>query len=152
MSKALDVYKAYIDSSWSNPPASLVEAGSKYLSDDFSNIDKDGNVLLNKEGFIGMGTLLHSAFTDFKWVTSEYREEGNNVIARGHFEGTHTGDMDLSSLGLGVVPPSGKKIIWPESTDVIKIKGEKIVSTQNISDSNGMESFLAAMGVKPPSA
>jgi predicted ester cyclase len=152
MSKALDVYKKYFDESWSNPPESQMEAGMKYLSEDFKNLNKDGSVQGDREAYVGMGTMLFSAIPDLKWVRTELRAEGDDtVVNTGHFEGTHTGDLDLSALGVGVVPASGKKIVWPDSSVVFKVKGDKIVSVQNTTD-DGTASFLAALGVKLPSA
>jgi predicted ester cyclase len=152
MSKALDVYKKFYDESWSNPPESQMEAGMKYYSEDFKNLNKDGSVQGDKEAYIGMGAMLYSAFPDLKWVEKELRAEGDDtVVNKGHFEGTHSGDLDLSAMGLGIVPASGKKIVWPDATVVFKVRGDKIVSVQNTTD-DGVASFLAALGVKLPSA
>jgi predicted ester cyclase len=152
MSTKLEVYKAYYDASWANPPASVMEANETYLSDDFQILDKDGNVVMDKQAYLGLNQLLSAAFKDFKAVYSDLREDGDNVIVSYHFEGTHTGDFDLSAMGLGVLPASGKKIVWPEESSEFKIKGEKIVRITPRGDSGGMESFLAGLGVTPPSA
>jgi predicted ester cyclase len=151
MGSKLDVYKAFYDASWADPPSSNVEAIETYLSDNFQNLDKDGTVLMDKEAYTGIVQLLFTAFTDFNHVRSDLREEGDNVIVSGHFEGTHTGDLDLSAMGMGVVPASGKKIVWPEASAEFKIDGDKIVSIKPYGDSGGMESFLEALGVKAPS-
>jgi predicted ester cyclase len=152
MGSKKDLYNAYFKASWTNPPSSLTEANMTYLSDDFKNYDKDGNVLMDRAAYTGMGQLLGSAFKDFKAEYSDIREEGDSVIVTYHFEGTHTGDLDLSAMGLGVIPASGKKIVFPEDTAAFKIQGDKIVSIKPYGDSAGMASFLAALGVTPPSA
>jgi len=124
----------------------------KYYSEDFKNLNKDGSVQGDRESYLGMGTMLYSAFPDLKWVTKELRAEGDDtVINKGHFVGTHTGDLDLSPFGVGVVKANGKKIVWPDATIVFKIKDDKIMSVQNITD-DGIASFLAVLGVKMPSA
>ncbi len=152
MSSKLDVYKAYRDASWANPPSSNIEAIETYFSDDFQSLDKDGNVVMNKEAYTGMVQLLFAAFKDFTYVTSDLREEGDSVFVSGNFEGTHTGDFDLSAMGIGVIPASGKKIVWPKASNEFKIEGDKIVGIKPYGDSGGMEAFLAALGVKVPSA
>jgi predicted ester cyclase len=152
MSNNLDLYKAYVEAAWANPPASLMEAGMKYLSADFKNIDVDGTVLGDREAYNGMGLLMASAFTDFKAVYGEMREEGDDVIVTSHFEGTHTGDLDLSALGLGVIPASGKKIVWPDATNAFTIKDGKIISVKPYGDSSGIGEFLKPLGVSMPTA
>lgn len=151
MTSKLDVYKAYYEATWSNPPASMVEANETYLAENFQNLDKDGNVIADKAAYIGMNHLIAAAFKDFKAIYSDLREEGDSVIVRFHLEGTHTGDLDLSAMGMGVVPASGKKIVWPEASAAFKIEGDKIVSIKPYGDSGGMEEFFALLGVTPPS-
>lgn len=151
MSSKLDLYNEYIKAAWANPPSSIAEANMTYLSDDYKNYDKDGNVVSDKAAYIGMIQLLTSAFPDFKTVYSDIREEGDSIIVRYHFEGTHMDDLDLSAMGMGVIPASGKKIVWPEDTTAFKIQGNMIVSNRPYGDSTGIESFLSALGVKVPS-
>lgn len=146
----LDLYKAYFEDAWSNPPASISEAGMKYFSDDFQSFDADGNVLGDKETYNSLAFLMVSAFTGFKVVIGEMREEGDNVIVTSHFEGTHTGDLDLSALGMGVIPASGKEIVWPDAPNEFKIKNDKIVSVKPYGDSRGIEDFLKPLGVSMP--
>jgi hypothetical protein len=152
MGSKSDVWKAYYEASWTNPPESVIEANMTYMSDDFQSLDKDGNVVMNKEAYLGLTHLLVAAFKDFKSVVNDIREEGDSVIVDYHFEGTHTGDFDLSAMGMGVIPASGKYIVWPDSTSEFKIEGDKIMSTRPYGDTGGMESFLEPLGVKLPSA
>ncbi len=62
MTSKLDVVKA-----WNAVPSGDIEASAAYLSDDFQNVDKDGNVVMNKEGVIGMGHMLHASLPDFEF-------------------------------------------------------------------------------------
>jgi hypothetical protein len=89
---------------------------------------------------------------DYDYVVSDIREEGDEVILTGHFEGTHTADLDLSALGLGVIPASGKRIVWPEWSNKVTVEGDKIARMQPHGEGGGIEAFLAALGVSPPSA
>ena len=150
MTSKSDVIKAYYDAAWADPPLSFMEAANTYFSDDFQSLDKDGNVVMNKEMFVGMGQLLMAAFSDFNAVYHDLREEDDGVIMTFHFEGTHIGDLDLSAMGLGVVPASGKRVVWPEASTKFKVEGDKIVGEEEISA--GMARFLAPLGVTLPSA
>ena len=146
MTSKLDVVKA-----WRAVPSADIEAGAAYLSDDFQNVDLDGNVLMNKEGYIGMGHMLRASLPDFDFVDSDLREEGDFVIMTGHFEGTHKADLDLSAMGVGVIPASGNKIVWPEVSVKITVEGDKIAREEPYGESGGMEAFLAPLGVSAPS-
>jgi predicted ester cyclase len=152
MSKNMDVFKRYFDMVYANPPASVIEANEKYLADDYKNFDKDGNVAMDKKTYIEMGKLLFKSFEDLEYITSDIREDGNSVVVSGHFKGTHTGDLDLTSMGVGVIPASGKMVVWPESSTKFNIEGDKIVSQQDVGDNGGVGEFLKLLGVALPSA
>jgi predicted ester cyclase len=136
MTSNLDFVRAFFDEAWANPPASAVKAGQTYLSDDFQTLDQAGNVVMNKEAYLGLGQLLFAAFKDYNYVHSDIHAEGDDVIVRGHWEGTH----------------SGKKIVWPEVSTLWKVAGGKVAGIQDISGEGGIEGFLAPLGVKLPSA
>ena len=105
---------------------------------------------MNKEAYIGMGQMLFTAFKDFNWVRSDLRQKGDSVIMSGHFEGTHTGDLDLSAMGAGVIPASGKMIVWPETSVEYQLEGDKILIEEPYGDARGVEDFLEVLGVKTP--
>ena len=150
MNSKKDVINAWVKESWGNPPTSIKEAGEKYLSDDFQTIDLNGNVTGNKDAYIGIGLACATSFTGFKAVVSKLEEMSDGVIVTNHFEGTLTSDFDLSAMGLGVIPASGKKIVWPESSSVFMVEGDKIVGVKPYGESGGMEDFLEPLGVKLP--
>jgi hypothetical protein len=124
----------------------MVEAAEKYFSNDYQGFDKDGNVMMDKAAYIGMTQLMMKAFPDFKGVVHDLREEDGDVIMTFHWEGTHTDDFDLSAMGLGVIPASGKKATTPESKTRFMVEGGKIVGNQPIS--GGFEPFLASLRVE----
>jgi ketosteroid isomerase-like protein len=150
MTSKADVIRKWYEESWANPPSSNVDAAAKYFSDDYQGLDKDGNVISDKATIVGTTEKLMNAFKDFKGVLHDISEEGDSVIMTFHWEGTHTGDFDLSAMGMGVIPASGKRVETPESKSRFMVEGDQIVSSQPIS--GGFESLLAGIGVKPPSA
>ena len=152
MSSAMEVYNAYYEAARSNPPSSRMEAIEDFFSEDFKSMDKDGSVVMDRMAYVGMVRLLFAAINDLDYVLSEVREEGESVIVSGHFEGTHTGDLDLSAAGMGFYPASGRKIVWPETSNEFMIESDKIVSIKPYGDSGGTEAFFAAFGVKAPTA
>lgn len=145
MTSNLDFVRAYLDRAWSDTPSSIAAASQETLSEDFQQFDVNDNPVLNKEQYIGAGQMMAASFEGFEWVVSDLREEGDSVIMKGHFEGTHTGDLDLSPFGAGVIPASGKKIVWPEARLRWVIEGDKIVREESLDDSGSFEAFLAAL-------
>jgi hypothetical protein len=145
MGKNLDTYNTYYEASWADPPSSHFAANEKYLSENFQNLDREGNVMMDKAAYMGMVRILNDAFSNFKAVLSDVHEEGDAVILSSHFEGTHTGDLDLSALGMGIFPASGKRIVWPEASTTWKFDGDQILSIQPNDDNGGVGPFLAAL-------
>ena len=150
MTSKVDVIRKWHEESWANPPSSAVEAATKYFSDDYQGLDKDGNVISGKAAYVAIAQHLMNAFKDFKGVVHDISEEAGSVIMTFHWEGTHTGNFDLSAMGMGVIPASGKRIITPESKTRFMVEGSQIIGSQPIS--GGFEWLLAAIGVTPPSA
>ncbi len=135
-------------------PSSDIDAAADLaadlLSDDFQNLDQDGNVALTKDGILNLGRMMHAAFTDYGFVVTQLSEEGDYVIISGHNEGVHTADLDLSAMGLGILPASGKKIVWPEASAKLTIAGDKIKRLQPYAGPAGLKAFLSALGIELP--
>jgi hypothetical protein len=94
---------------------------------------------------------MSASFKDYGSVVTDLQEEDEFVISGGHFEGTHPGDLDLSAMGLGVVPAGGKKIIWLEARAKLTAEGDKIVRMEPYAGAVGLQAFLAALGLELPS-
>jgi len=131
------------------PPGDF-DAVANLLTDDFQNLDQDGNVALTKEGFLNLFRMMHAAFTHVGFVVTDLYEEGDYVIITGHNEGVHTADLDLSGMGLGVLPASGKKIVWPEASAKLTIAGDKVKRLQPHAGPAGLKAFLSALGIELP--
>ncbi len=140
MTSNLDVVKA-----WTSVPPGNTEASFAYLSDDFQNVDEDGNVVMDKEAYIGMAHMLFGSLPDFRFMRTGLRQEGDIVIMTGHFEGTFESDLNLLAMGAGVIPASGKKIVWPEVSVKVTVDGDKIVKEEPYGEGGGMEAFIAGL-------
>jgi len=150
MSQKVEVVRKYHEEAYANPPSSAIAAAEKYISDSYQGMDNDGNVTSNKAAFVGMNKLFFNAFKDFRGVTHDIQEVDGKVLLTFHFEGTHTGDLDLSAMGLGVIPATGKRVETPEAKSWFMVEGDQIVGTQPIS--GGFESILAQIGPNPQEA
>ena len=148
MSSLLDIARAYTEVI---SVGGDIDAMADFFSNDFQNFDKDGKAVLDKEGLLAMGRMMRPSFTDYGFVLAELRQEDDFVIMTGHFEGILSSDLDLSAIGLGVIPASGKKIVWPEASAKLMFEGDKIVRMEPYAGAAGLRAFLAALGVELPS-
>jgi hypothetical protein len=149
MSSKLEIVNAYLR--LLGAMANNAEDAWTYLADDFQNVDKDGNVVLNRESFVGMSRMLLASFPDLSFVKTGIREEDDYVVVSGHNQGTHMNDIDLSAMGAGVVKASSKKIVWPEGSFKVTVVDDKISTWGPYGDYGGAAAWLSALGVELPS-
>lgn len=75
-------------------------------------------------------------------------ENGHIVHMTNQLSGTHTGNLDLSMLGMGIIPPTGKSFSMPVENAQYSIRGEK-VSRYHVDPrpGAGISGLLVALGV-----
>ena len=129
---------------WLDAAAHDFDAAYGYFADDFQWVQADG-VVMDRDAYIGMANMLRSAIPDLSHVVGEVREESGTITMVSHFEGTHKNDLDLSALGMGVFPASGRKIVFPEGITRLSVKGDKITSLEQVPGSRGIDDFYAAL-------
>jgi predicted ester cyclase len=124
------------------------DKGSLY-TDDFQATNSVGEPPFDKNTWLGMEELLMGSFPDFDFVIDEIEEDSDGVWLTGHFAGTFTKDLDLTAMGVGVIPASGKKVTWPNSRNLISFEGDKISRwhTLDTGPDAGMSGFLRPLGV-----
>jgi steroid delta-isomerase-like uncharacterized protein len=93
---------------------------------------------LNLEGFGQLAGIFLAAFPDGKHTIDDIVGEGDKVVARITYRGTHTGDL----MG---IPATGKHVTVSAMT-VDQIAGGKIVETWRLFDQMGM---MQQLGVIP---
>jgi len=82
---------------------------------------------------------MRGAFPDMNWTVEEQMEDGDKVVSRFTWTGTHRGTF----LG---IPATGRPVeVWGMVIDLFD--GEKIKSTRIIMDALGL---MAQLGVFPP--
>nr|QIQ10822.1 hypothetical protein GLBDPPGF_00028 [uncultured bacterium] len=83
-------------------------------------------------------TRLRTAFPDSRWTVEEQVAEGDKVVSRFVWTGTHEGEF----LG---IPPTRRPIdVW--GTVIDRFSGDKIVSTRILMDTLGL---MTQLGVVP---
>lgn len=141
MNKIEIVKKAF---SYDTPP----EMQREYLSDDFQFVDSVGGPPIDKEAWFAMGELMQASIPDIDFTFDEIHQEGEDVIASGHFSGTFKNDLDLSAMGMGVIRATSKAINFPGGTNRVSFSGDKISKSHNLDTgpNAGTAGLLAALG------
>jgi steroid delta-isomerase-like uncharacterized protein len=93
---------------------------------------------LNLEGFKQFGGVFLSAFPGGKLIIEDMIVEGDKVVARITYRGTHTGDL----MG---IPPTGKQVTVSAMT-IDQLANGKIVETWRLFDQMGL---MQQLGVIP---
>jgi hypothetical protein len=126
---------------------------SQYLADDFQSASSSSEVL-GKQEWLDVVQRLQEAMPNLKHTLSNITQDGPVVKLTIQAGGRHTRPLDLSNLRLGIkegiVPGSGKMIIFqPDRFEYTivrgKIKSERMVTSLN--GQNGVNGFLSALGV-----
>jgi hypothetical protein len=119
-----------------------------YLSDDFQWSDELDNPAMDKASFLAMAQPLQSALPDLSLVIEDIREDGDDVLVTSHYAGTFTNDLDLSSVGMGVISATGKAIVLPSQRDRVSFDADKLSEVHNLETGPdaGMAGFIKALG------
>jgi hypothetical protein len=119
-----------------------------YLSDGFQWTDELGNPPMDRASFLAMAQPLQSALPDLSIVIEDVRENGDDAVVTSHYAGTFTNDLDLSSVGMGVISATGKAIVFPSQRDRVSFDGDKISEIHNLETGPdaGIAGFLKALG------
>ena len=105
---------------------------------------------VNADQWLYLTDMMFRAFPDFSYNFVIEGEEGNQVWVSTQFQGTHTGDWDLSAMGMGVIPASGKSFLVSRSMSRGTVnkagKIERIEVTEQ-DDNGGLPGMLRQLGV-----
>lgn len=126
------------------------DTAANYLSDDFVF---SGPVPepISGEQWVGLSRLLKAAFPDWSYNLTDVQVTGNVARTTHQISGTHTGDLDLSPLGLPVVPATGKAIQLPEEHADLTFEGDKVVRLHaDVPADSGVPGILKQLGVEIP--
>ena len=119
-----------------------IEATGDYFWDDMVELEPFPGQGPGIEGLKDVLRMFRSSFSDMHWTIQEQLEEGDRVMTRFIWTGTHDGTI----MG---IPASGKKVsVWGVVID--RFDGEKIRETRIIMDVLGLMMQIGA--IPSPSA
>ena len=82
-----------------------IEQGRKLISADIVAIGLDANPLKGYDNVMRYGAMMFTAFPDGHHILDEVVAEGDKVVTRGIFQGTHQGEL------MGIAP-TGKQVAF----------------------------------------
>lgn len=129
-----------------------VNRARDWLADDFTFHDPFGpGGPMSADEWLGANATLFQAFPDFRFNFNIVDEEGDQVWVSARMEGTHLNDWDLSFMGVGVVPATGRRVSTGESMTVGIVNDEgKLESIEVVEqdDNAGMGAVLQQIGIE----
>ncbi len=125
------------------------ERQTPYFADDFQVTDELGSPPMDKATWFGMGQMIVGSFPDMENVIDDIWEDGEDVMVTSHFAGTFMNDLDLSMVGMGVIPASGAQVEFPRGNIRITFNGGKISRLHNTDTGPdaGLGGFVRALSV-----
>jgi predicted ester cyclase len=128
-----------------------LNAASQYCTDDFTYSGPLPKPVTLDEWKVTAQVFL-KAFPDWNFNMKIVSEDDDRVQVNAHVTGTHRGDLDLSSMDMGVIPATGKAIDLPESKGRVTFSGDKIANLHiDVAEGAGVPGILAQLGVSKPS-
>ena len=124
-----------------------MDEAAKLLSDDFvfSGPVPDP---LNRGKWLELQSLLGIGFPDWSFNFKYMHNHGSDCHCSVQITGTHTRDLDLTALGLQVIPKTGSSIKLPKEDLMIEFNGEKISAIKVVSaPGGGLDGILNQIGV-----
>ena len=115
-----------------------MEQGLKLMSADIVSQGLDTNPLQGYDAVMEYGAMMFAAFPDGRHLLEEVIAEGDKVVTRGIFSGTHRGKL----MG---IPPTGKRVRF-SVVHIDRVINGKIVEHWGQGDTLGM---MRQLGVHP---
>lgn len=104
---------------------------------------------VGRDQFLGLMENMLRAFPDIEFNTRIVSVDGNVVRFTNQLAGTHTGDLDLSAMGMGVIPATGRSFSMARENGESVIEDGYIVSTHVAPTKGaGMIAILHQIGVE----
>jgi len=127
-----------------------LDAAAPYCADNFTYSGPVPKPVSVQE-WRGLAALFRTAFPDWSFNARVERVEGDVVHVTAQVTGTHTGNLDLTALDIGIIPATGKSISLPQGTGRVTLEGDKVVNLHfDVVPGAGIPGILAQLGVEKP--
>ncbi len=146
MSSPIDIVKVF----YGTYSLMGAEKARQYLADDFQLLGFT-SLPMDRAAWIGYLTALKKALPDLKIRLTNVKESGDEIRFTETGLGTHRLPLDLSALGLPVIPVGRVQIDFPNSEWVLTVTDGKIARAELLSPTSqtGLAGTLLAFNVQP---
>ena len=117
--------------------AAKQESFVELLHPDVVDRSRPAGIAEGSEGVRQQFEAFRAAFPDFRAVIHDQIAEGDKVVTRKVFHGTHRGEL----MG---IPPTGREV-QIEVIDIVRVDGGRIVEHWNVVDRLGLLQQLGAL-------
>jgi len=106
---------------------------------------------INGDAWMGMSMGLKKAFPDLDYHFHVHSVEGDVVNIAAELKGSHHGDLDLTAMGMGVIPATHKSFAAAHEHGKVTVKDGKVTAwATEATQGAGLMAILGQLGVKPP--
>jgi len=106
---------------------------------------------INSPAWLGLSASLKTAFPDLNYQFKIDSVDGNKVHISAQLKGTHKGNLDLTAMHMGVIPPTNKSFVAAREHGEVTVQGDKVKSLANEPvEGAGLMAILGQLGVKVP--
>lgn len=106
---------------------------------------------VNGQMWMGLHDRLNMAFPDWSFNMTGFHLHGDEVHGEVQISGTHTGELDLSPLGMPNIPATGTRIQLPVEGVTIKFQGDKVCAVEGEAvPGGGLRGILSQAGIQMP--
>jgi steroid delta-isomerase-like uncharacterized protein len=121
-----------------------LERANDLVKEDFVELDPLPGQEQGREGLKAVIHALRSAFPDMRWVVREMVAEGEKVVTRFVFTGTHRGTF----LG---IPATGSSV-EVKGVVIDRLEDDKMADSRILMDTMGLMQQLGVIPASPPAA
>jgi hypothetical protein len=100
--------------------------------------------------WMGMSASLKAAFPDLNYQFKIESVDGDMAHVSAKLKGTHKGNLDLSAMGMGVIPATNKSFAAAQEQGEVTVQDGKVKTWKmNPTEGAGLMAILGQLGVKP---
>ncbi len=109
------------------------DAVAQYLSADFTISGPFPEPMPGQEWLALQENMMDPAFPDWAWNINDIHQHGDQVHMTYSITGTNTGDLDLSQMGMPVIPTTGRAIQL-ELDEAVSVKTVVLLTPEEVDE------------------